>query len=327
MFYLMSAILGGSGAWLAGRFGEQLGLLDRPTERSSHYTPTPKGGGIGILTAFILVCLATGVPNLFWIPASLISVLGLYCDRSDLSPKVRIYIQIAAAVVIILGTKKWLGNPWLLIMVPFAAVFVVGTANFYNFMDGINGIAGISGIISFGFLAFFALDSNNYSSFVTLSICMSFACVGFIPFNFPRAKVFMGDVGSVLLGFVFAAMVVLFAKSLTDFICLAAFLFPFYADEVTTMVVRIRDGEKLSQPHRRHLYQLMANELKISHWKVSTGYGLLQLIVGTSVMLTKPYGMLVVTLLLAAYSGGFIWVSFNTRRQVKHHLEPKIYCR
>ena len=143
-------------------------------------------------------------------------------------------------------------------------------------MDGINGIAGITGIVGFGLLAFSAFLSGSDSSFVTLAICMSLSCLGFLPFNMPRARVFMGDVGSILLGFVFAGMVIWLSRNLLDFICLSAFLFPFYADEFTTMAVRIRDGENLTHPHRRHLYQLLTNEKGISHWKISVGYGLAQ---------------------------------------------------
>ncbi|MBW1792430.1 MAG: UDP-N-acetylmuramyl pentapeptide phosphotransferase, partial [Deltaproteobacteria bacterium] len=99
-----------------------------------------------------------------------------------------------------------------------------------------------------------------------MAICILLACLGFLPFNMPTAKVFMGDVGSILLGFVFAGMVVYLSKNFMDFICLVAFLFPFYVDELTTMFVRVRDGEKLSKPHRRHLYQLLANEYQIPHW-------------------------------------------------------------
>ena len=75
----------------------------------------------------------------------------------------------------------------------------------------------------------------------------------------------MGDVGSILLGFVFAAMVVVLSKSFLDFVCLWSFIFPFYADELSTMAVRIKDGENLLRPHRRHLNQLLANEKGIAY--------------------------------------------------------------
>ncbi len=87
-----------------------------------------------------------------------------------------------------------------------------------------------------------------------------------------------------------AGMVVVFSQGFLDSICLAAFLFSFYADELSTMAVRSRHGENLLRPHRKHLYQLLANEKGISHWKISVGYGLVQLLVGISILLVKPCG-------------------------------------
>ncbi len=129
----------------------------------------------------------------------------------------------------------------------------------------------------------------------------------------------MGDVGSILLGFVFAGMVVWLSKSLLDFVCLTAFLFPFYADELTTMVVRLRDGESLLNPHRRHLYQLLANEYEIPHWKVSVGYGFTQLLIGISILLIKDIGNMAVISTLAFYFCGFIMLSFLIRKKIESH--------
>jgi Fuc2NAc and GlcNAc transferase len=183
-------------------------------------------------------------------------------------------------------------------------------------MDGINGIAAITGIVGFGLLAFYGFTFESITSFAALSACIALSCLGFLPFNMPNAKVFMGDVGSVLLGFVFAVIVVLLSKNFLDFVCLASFLFPFYADELTTMAVRIKDGENLLKPHRRHLYQLLANDYGIPHWKISTGYGVSQLVVGLTVMLVKPHGILVVLSLLVAYFVAFVFGSFSVRKKL-----------
>ena len=104
-------------------------------------------------------------------------------------------------------------------------------------MDGINGIAGITGVVAFGLIALFAALSGGSDSFIILGVCMGLACMGFLPFNVQnKARVFMGDVGSVLLGFVYAGLVVGLSYSLNDFMVLCAFLFPFYADELTTFL-------------------------------------------------------------------------------------------
>ena len=98
--------------------------------------------------------------------------------------------------------------------------------------------------------------------------------------------------------------------------CLVSFLFPFYADECHTMVVGMRNGENLLQAHRRHIYQLLANEKAIPHWKVSSGYGLFQTAVGLSVLAVKPLGLMAIIFLLAAYSVGFFVFGSFVRRNV-----------
>src|SRR3972149_8133386 len=90
----------------------------------------------------------------------------------------------------------------------FWIVFITGTANLYNFMDGINGIAGFTGVIGFGLIAYFSYYILNDYNLLLMSLILTAVCIGFLPFNFPKAKVFMGDVGSIFLGFVFASFVV-----------------------------------------------------------------------------------------------------------------------
>jgi Fuc2NAc and GlcNAc transferase len=125
----------------------------------------------------------------------------------------------------------------------------------------------------------------------------------------------MGDVGSILLGFVFAALVIWCSTNFLDFLCMASFLFPFYADEITTEIIRLKDGEKLWQPHRRHLYQLLANECQIAHWKVSFGYGLGQLTVGLSTLIFKTFGVLMISSLIWLYFFIFIVISNVVRKK------------
>ena len=328
IIYIASFALGGAGAWFISRFAVRFGLMDIPNERSSHEIPIPipKGGGIGILAAFILASLFLEIPLAFWLPATFLALFSFFGDKVDLSPKLRLPVQFIAALAL-LSTIDFssvlrplssdLCPPTSALYLFFLSVFIVGTANFYNFMDGINGIAGITGIVGFGLLAFYASFSGIAPSFVTLAICMSLTCLGFLPFNIPNAKVFMGDVGSILLGFVFAGMVVWLSKRLIDIICEAAFLFPFYADALTTMVARLKNGENLTRPHRRHFYQLLANEGNISHWKISVGYGIVQLAVGMSVLFVKPFGSIMVLLLLAGYFGGFVLLSFRFRKRLE----------
>jgi Fuc2NAc and GlcNAc transferase len=248
------------------------------------------------------------------VPAALLSLLSLWNDRSILSPSIRLSFQFVAALVLVIGSS--IQDQLSTFLIIFYVLYIVATANWYNFMDGINGIASLTAVIGFGFLAGFNFFTQGNSQFSVLSICIAVSCLGFLPFNMPKAKVFIGDVGSVFLGFVFAAMVVILSKSFLDFTCLAGFLFPFYADEFTTMAVRIRDGENLILPHRRHLYQLLANEMRISHWKITMAYGILQIVVAGSVLLARPFGVWAVSILLVIYFAGFVWVNNLVRVKI-----------
>jgi Fuc2NAc and GlcNAc transferase len=316
--YLIPLILGGVGGWMVSRWGTNLSLMDHPNERSSHKTVTPKGGGIGILAAFLFCSLYTKISYWFWFPALSVSLLGLFSDRFEISPQLRLIIQFIAGIITVIGIERLDVNEINdILLIVFFTFYIVGTANYYNFMDGIDGIAGITGIVGFGLMAFYTSSPGSDTYLVTLPITISIACLGFLPFNIPKARVFMGDVGSILLGFVFAGMVVYLSKNFLDFVCLAGFLFPFYADEFTTMIIRIRDGEKLSKPHRRHLYQLLANEYSIQHWKVSFGYGLLQLFVGISVFSLKSIGSIAVISSLIFYFCAFTILSFILRNKVE----------
>lgn len=301
MIVFISLVLGFAGAWFMSRYAFRFGLLDIPNNRSSHSLPTPRGGGIGILLAFTVSCVWLAVPVGFWVPATLMSLVSFFDDKLDLSPRTRLVFQFLAALSVVVFNVQdplhIIQNPTSIIqnlklfsmILPFC-IFIVGTANFYNFMDGINGIAGITGAVGFALLGFFAEKYSGMPALAFSAVCISAACLGFLPFNIPRARVFMGDVGSILLGFVFASFVVVLSKSVMDFFLLAAFLSTFYADALTTLFIRKRDGNQLSQAHRRHLYQLFANQKGVAHWRVSVCYGIAQAVIGTALLALRPIG-------------------------------------
>jgi UDP-N-acetylmuramyl pentapeptide phosphotransferase/UDP-N-acetylglucosamine-1-phosphate transferase len=314
--YILCFIISACGALFMSRFGSALGFIDHPNERSSHSGLITKAGAVGILTSFIWAAARLNISVFFYLPVSSIAIIGLLSDRRELSPKSRLILQFICAFVLIAAIYSVVsgGFVWVVLTICFA-IFIVGTANIYNFMDGINGIAAITGIVGFGLLSVFAFTMSGSTMVGTLALCVAFSCLGFLPFNFPKARVFMGDVGSILLGFLFAGIVVWLSRGILDFICLASFMFPFYADELTTMYLRIRNGEDLTKPHRKHLYQIFANELSVPHWKVSVMYGVAQLVIGVSALLLRPFGVIMV-LTLGAYFIVFCLVSFSVRRSV-----------
>jgi UDP-N-acetylmuramyl pentapeptide phosphotransferase/UDP-N-acetylglucosamine-1-phosphate transferase len=333
VIYILCMAVGACGAFIIYRWGWVLGVLDKANHRSSHNGEVPKGGGIGILAAFVFSAVLIDLPPALWVSLAAVALLSFYGDKVDISPKFRLSMQFTAAFMVLLYALTAVSDiepltsdiwsfPFVLCPL-FFAFFIVGTANYYNFMDGINGIAGITGVVAFGLMAYFSGISGTYENLRFLSICMVFACLGFLPFNLPKARVFMGDVGSILLGFLFATMVVLLSRSLNDFIVLCAFLFPFYADELTTQYVRLKIGENLLQPHRRHVYQLLANEMGIVHWKVSLGYGVLQTFVGLVALGIRDGGTVVVAVFLACCFTGFWIFGYRVRRRAEIHIKPK----
>ncbi len=295
------------GALIVARIAHKVCLMDCPNERSSHSHPTPKGGGVGILAVFLVAGVLCGASVWFGATVGLMTLIAGYGDRVDLPVRLRLILQLVLIAALVLGTVQSSASSYLsLPLVLFWIVFIAGTANFYNFMDGIDGIAGITGVVGFSFLSFYINRWEMQSGLGVLSLCMAFSCLGFLPFNMPKARVFMGDIGSILLGATFASLVFLTSHTLLDFLCMASFLFPFYADELSTMALRIKDGEKLTNAHRRHLYQLLANEWVIPHWRISAAYGILQALVGLSVLKARSYGVASVSAVLVCWSGLFM---------------------
>jgi Fuc2NAc and GlcNAc transferase len=324
--------LGAAGAWLIAEIPFREHLLDVPQGRSSHATPTPKGGGVGILAALIVAGLTLRIPTTFLFAAILISAVSLYGDYFRISVNFRLTAQLISTLMLLFPLLPRLSSHYALstfgfspfiffLILPMIVVFLIGTANFYNFMDGINGIAGLSGVIAFGLLGIYTWYRPSPDAFQMslslFSICIALACAGYLPFNMPRAKVFMGDVGSILLGFVFAALAVTLARNYQEMVCFAALLFPFYADELTTMAVRLQDHENLLQSHRRHLYQLLANEAGIAHWQVTLMYGAAQLVVGAGVFVLNTHGARPVMIFLMACFIAFAILSLQVRKKIE----------
>ena len=294
---LSSCLLGAVGAWIIGRFGLELGLMAKPNERSSHSQAIPQGGGIGILGAVFMGALYFEMPWALWIPACMVSLVSLLADLRDISFKTRLAVQVGAASLfsgsILIeksASKASLGI--LVLLFAFMVLFITATANYFNFMDGINGIAGVTGVIAFTFLGVYGIAVRREIDSAIVAFCIAAACFGFLPLNFPKAKVFMGDVGSVFLGFLFAAWALSYARSLSDFVFLASALFPFYADEISTLIIRILNGERLTQAHRRHIYQILANQAGLSHAKVTTIYGIFQISAIFLAMLANEKGLI-----------------------------------
>lgn len=269
----------GAGAWLARWHALRLGLIDQPGERRSHDVPTPRGGGIGIAVAWAMACAAFFLAGILPGPLALAAVLGVLLvgtagyvdDHRPLSVWSRLVTHVAAGAVLAVGLLGAGAAPWLALL---AMAGVPVMVNVWNFMDGINGLAASQAALA---AMGFALVSG--SSLAALpALALAAACVGFLPFNFPRARIFLGDVGSGVLGFalaVLAALVLLEDQPGGGPGAIPVLFLPasaFLIDAALTLGGRIVRRERWWTAHVGHAYQRLAAGFG-SHVPVTLAYG------------------------------------------------------
>lgn len=260
--------------YLVRRYALNGALLDIPNIRSSHAVPTPRGGGLAIpIVVVAVVGMGLWVYTAHWramlslaIGVILIGGLGWLDDHLNLPARLRLAIQTVVALLLVLtiGAIRtlevagvaldlhWLG--W-----PLTVLWIVWLTNLYNFMDGIDGIAGIEAVIASGTMSiWFAVYGDVY--LVVLALAIMGSVLGFLVWNWPPARIFMGDVGSVTLGLLFAILAIIGVTRhdmpWSGFIIL---LSVFLADATITLVLRIIRKERVAEAHKTHFYQRAAH--------------------------------------------------------------------
>lgn len=233
------------------RFG-RVGPIDQPNHRSLHQVAVPRSGGIGILGGIVIGFAVAMPPVIFWIAVGGLAGVSLLDDFRPLPARVRFLTQLVAA-----GLATWVLVPaeWGLVAQVASVLFIVWMANLYNFMDGSNGLAG--GMAVFGFAAYaLAASLAGQSDLAIWSACIAAAAGGFLVFNFDPARIFMGDVGSVPLGFLAAALGL---QGLQQGVWPAWFpllvFSVFIVDATVTLLRRGLRREKVWLAHREHFYQ------------------------------------------------------------------------
>jgi UDP-N-acetylmuramyl pentapeptide phosphotransferase/UDP-N-acetylglucosamine-1-phosphate transferase len=247
--------------------------VDKPNERSSHEVVTVRGGGVAILLVLLLmtgyvVWPLQDVTSIGFLIAIIgIAGISVVDDIKSLSAKVRLVGHAVAGMLFLWSVQNGyrgeefgnLGVGWILAMGSVLLVWLVGYANAYNFMDGINGLAAGQAVISsiFSAYAIGSVTGNWDLGPVLICLALTGAALGFLPHNFPRASMFMGDIGSVTLGFTFAAISIwsLLVVGGDLFLPLCLIHANFVLDTGTTLVLRILKKEKWWMPHREHFYQ------------------------------------------------------------------------
>jgi Fuc2NAc and GlcNAc transferase len=275
--FAVAAVLGfgvaAGTAWLVARNAARLGLLDVPNERSSHVSTTPRAGGIGIVAgvaAGVIYLAAVGIPldrnlGVLLAGAAVLAALGVVDDRRSVPARYRLAIEVAVAVAVValIGGVDRLPLPppldlpigWL--GLPLAVVWLVTVTNFYNFMDGIDGLAGGQGFASCAGVIIGIWSTGA----VELALVLAAACLGFLLFNSPPARIFLGDSGSYSLGFAIAGLPLLapqFGRPMALF-AVAVGLTLFLLDPLETLIRLARAGRRIGIGHREHSYQALAS--------------------------------------------------------------------
>lgn len=256
------------------RVARRLNIVDLPDHRSSHTTATLRGGGILFLFGAWLYAAFFGIGyGWFLLGLTIIGVVSFIDDLHPQSISLRLVVQVIAVVMMfyqfgILSPADW----WIILI---ALTVCVGIVNAFNFMDGINGITGSYSLAVVAPLIYLNIrDEFMPMSFLYVT---ALSLIVFCLFNFrKRAVCFVGDVGSISIAYILLFALGLLMLHTGDYSYIV-FIAVYGVDSGLTIVHRIMLNENIGQPHRKHAYQLMANELKINHLCISIAYTVLQL--------------------------------------------------
>ena len=281
-------------AWVLAHFG----VVDRPNARSSHTQPTIRGGGVAILAVLAIAGAALsgkdGGGVLVWLlsAATCLAVVSFWDDLKSVPAGIRFSCHALAAITVLIaldwprvGLGLWFGHQfavpaWLGLVVLF--FWLTGYTNAFNFMDGINGIAAGQALVTgLGMAVLAGTATGGWDSPpVLFSLAVAGAAAGFLPHNFPQARMFIGDVGSAPLGFLLAALVCWLglADSGRLLVPLALLHANFVLDTGITLARRIWRGEQWYAAHREHFYQRLVDSRR-SHAFVTGVEMTLQLVI------------------------------------------------
>jgi len=269
------------------RLAHRLNIVDNPNSRSSHTTAVLRGGGVIFLLSLWVWALFFQFDYIWFLLAvTLVAAVSFIDDIHSLPDSVRLVVQFIAMAMMFQQLDILHPQLWLTLIL--ALVVCVGASNIINFMDGINGIT--ASYMMASLIPIYILNEKYAFVESSLIVSVALADVVFAYFNFRpkgKAKCFAGDVGSLSVAFILLFLIgkIILLKQDISYL---VFLLVYGIDGCLTICHRIMLHENLGAAHRKHLYQLMANELKISHVAVSVFYGLLQLAVSLGFILLCP---------------------------------------
>ncbi len=288
-FFLCSLLLTG----LCRLYALKVKMLDIPNTRSSHTVPTPRGGGIGLVITFLAgsgliteyssipITITTGVI----ISCALVAIVGFIDDHFHLPALFRLATHSISALIFLNVAEVPTLSSWFPVDFPLYGfnylifgISLVWLLNLYNFMDGIDGIAGTETLSVIGGVLFILWASGNFGNYGSWIGILGAAVAGFLVWNWPPAKIFMGDVGSGFLGFILGCFAILTSNDQTINIWTWVILLAvFIVDATVTLLRRFLRGEHFWMAHRSHAYQILARRYN-SHTKITLGVLLINII-------------------------------------------------
>ena len=339
---------------LVRRFAFKIGAIDIPKDnRRMHKKPTPRIGGLAIIFGFTVATLCFAQPSrqLYGTlaGAAIIAVMGVIDDCKNLPAKLKFVIQIIAALVVVFAgdikidvftnpnflsdNPYWVLPEWL--SVTLTVIWIVFITNAVNFIDGLDGLAaGVSAIMSIS-LVFISIRVGEYPIAI-LGIALMGSCFGFLPFNFNPAKIFMGDSGSMFLGYIIAVIALLGFKNVT----LTSFIIPILLlaipilDTLFAILRRLINHKPLGEPDKNHLHHQLLR-LKLSQKKTVIIIYIVDLLfasasivyaVGNSMLGSNIYGMVIyailfVLILLLILKTNIIWNHDKKKEKAKEETK------
>lgn len=322
----IAALISWAGTYGMIAVSTRLGLLDNPNARSSHETPTPRGAGVAVFIAVILGSMSvwvfediSGLEPMAYVSlilgGGLVAWIGWLDDRKPLSAKTRLIVHFSAAFLFVFFLTVWNSGLHLslalFLFASFLIVLIAWAINLTNFMDGLNGILGVQALtvsLAASLLALWASDRWLSSMFFILFAAM----VGFLPWNWGRAKIFMGDVGSGFIGFWMSCLFIFgYVRGSIPMSTALILNSVFLVDTGYTLISRTLQRKRIFQAHKSHAYQKL-NQRGWSHSKVSLAVGVFNFLI------LFPYAYLTMTRL---HSGFFVFFPFFATALMCFRLE------
>ncbi len=311
MIYIISFILLVGFQLAYFRVAEHFRIIDKPNVRSSHKTITLRGGGIVFYFGALLFFIISKFEYpWFFAGLTLISIISFADDVKEQSFKLRLLIHFAG-LLLMFYQSMFFSLPWYFIVL--ILIVCTGILNAYNFMDGINGITGAYSLAVTGALWYV----NNFVIHYVNNQFIYLIVISLMVFNFfnfrTKAKCFAGDVGSISIAFIILFLLGLLINA-TQNLSYLVLLAVYGVDAALTLIHRIILKENIFAPHRKHLFQLLANEKKIPQLVVSSGYALLQLVIFGGLLIFENYGYIYLVLVVVLLSIVYI----SVKRKIFH---------